>query len=520
MKKELILYCLFSFFIILSFLNKEHYFPWTTFDSEIYIFYAIICTFIIFFLKSSKKIKISNFSFFLIFLLFVSLFQYYCYDFKQNYISFNLYFFLLVFSSLIINNILIENDNIIKFLLFSVFVSSVLTSLITVIQFFNWGYLSGYIAENHSNRYSGNLGQPNHMGTLILMGFYASLYVYKKYQCSVVLFLLPLIVFAMVLTQSRTIWVFFIISILVLVLKWNFFNKNIRNIIILLPIFYVLINQLLKLFTNSGVDAGQRIQVDSARVKLWYDFFRILPDFNIFGGGFENIGRDHFLYGLSFNHNIISYHNIVMDMYAIYGLFGLIFCGYIFIKLINILFRIQDESHVIIYMIVVAILNHAMFEFPLYYAYFLLPLIVILNYFDTLYKNGSYFDIKLNKNFLSFIFLVFIAFLVKYIQFVEENWRYYRSVTLGYCVENNKKYILFDAFENLGFINCKENINIKNLELFEKGFLNTPSRANIQKLIYVYHTLELVEKRDHLLIHLNKRYRLSLTINDIEKIKY
>ena len=38
--------------------------------------------------------------------------------------------------------------------------------------------------------------------------------------------------------------------------------------------------------------------------------------------------------------------------------------------------------------------------------------------------------------------------------------------------------------ENLGFINCKENINIKNLELFEKGFLNTPSRANIQKLIY------------------------------------
>ena len=209
-----------------------------------------------------------------------------------------------------------------------------------------------------------------------------------------------------------------------------------------------------------------------------------------------------------------------MDMYAIYGLFGLMFCGYIFIKLINILFRIQDESHVIIYMIVVAILNHAMFEFPLYYAYFLLPLIVILNYFDTLYKNGSYFDIKLNKNFLSFIFLVFIAFLVKYIQFVEENWRYYRSVTLGYCVENNKKYILFDAFENLGFINCKENINIKNLELFEKGFLNTPSRANIQKLIYVYHTLELVEKRDHLLIHLNKRYRLSLTINDIEKIKY
>ena len=520
MKKELILYYLFSFFILLSFLNKEHYFPWTTFDSEVYIFYAVIWIFIIFLLKPKKEIKISNLNLFFVFLLFVSLFQYFFYNFIQNYFSFNIYIFSLVIVSIVINNILIEDDQIVIFLILSIFASSFITSVISIIQFYDLSFFLGYIAENSSSRYSGHLGQPNHMGTLMLMGFYASLYIYKKYQYSVVLFLLPPIVFAMVLTQSRTIWVFFIISILVLVLKWNFFNKNIRNIIILLPIFYVLINQLLKLFTNSGVDAGQRIQVDSARVKLWYDFFRILPDFNIFGGGFENIGRDHFLYGLSFNHNIISYHNIVMDMYAIYGLFGLMFCGYIFIKLINILFRIQDESHVIIYMIVVAILNHAMFEFPLYYAYFLLPLIVILNYFDTLYKNGSYFDIKLNKNFLSFIFLVFIAFLVKYIQFVEENWRYYRSVTLGYCVENNKKYILFDAFENLGFINCKENINIKNLELFEKGFLNTPSRANIQKLIYVYHTLELVEKRDHLLIHLNKRYRLSLTINDIEKIKY
>ncbi|NNH34828.1 hypothetical protein HLH12_04460 [Acinetobacter sp. NIPH 2377] len=427
---------------------------------------------------------------------------------------------MLVIVSILINNILIEDDQIVVFLILSIFASSFITSVISIIQFYNLGFFLGYIAGNHSSRYSGHLGQPNHMGTLMLMGFYASLYVYKKYQCSVVLFLLPLIVFAMVLTQSRTIWMFFIISIVVLVLKWNFFNKNIRNIIVLLPFFYALINQLLKLFTNSGVDAGQRIQVDAARVKLWYDFFRILPDFNILGGGFENIGRDHFLYGISFNHSIISYHNIVMDMYAIYGLLGLVFCGYVFIKLINILFRIQDESHIIIYMIVVAILNHAMFEFPLYYAYFLLPLIVILNYFDTLYTNGSYFDIKLNKNFLSFIFFVFIAFLVKYIQFVEENWQYYRSVTLGYCVENNKKYILFDAFENLGFINCKENINIKNLELFEKGFLIKPNRSNIKRLIYVYHVLGLVEKRDRLLAHFNKKFKLSLTIEDIEKIKY
>ena len=96
----------------------------------------------------------------------------------------------------------------------------------------------------------------------------------------------------------------------------------------------------------------------------------------------------------------------------------------------------------------------------------------------------------------------------------------YRSASLGYCVKNKSSNIIFDNFENLGFINCKENINIKNLEFFEKGFLNTPTLANIKKLIYVYHALGLFEKRDQLLIHLNKRYRLSLTVNDIAAMKY
>ena len=87
-------------------------------------------------------------------------------------------------------------------------------------------------------------------------------------------------------------------------------------------------------------------------------------------------------------------------------------------------------------------------------------------------------------------------------------------------MKNSSKTIIFDDFENLGFINCKENINMKNLELFEKGFLNTPHRVNIKKLVYVYHTLGLFIKRDQLLIHLNKRYRLSLTVNDIAAMKY
>lgn len=517
MKKNLLLYSFFLFFIILSFLNNEHYLPWTTFDSEIYIFYAILFVFIIFFGGSSQKIKISTLSFLLFFLLLISLFHYSYYEFKQDYFSFNLYLILVLILSVISRS---EDDKLINFLIFSIFISSVLTSIISLIQFLDPQYISIFIRENKSSRYSGNLGQPNHMGTLMLMGFYSCLYIYDKYKFNIIFTSMPLLIFGMVLTQSRTVWVALFISLVFLVLKWKYINKEIKISILSLPIIYVSINKLLKIFTASGVDASQRVQVDAARINLWHDFLITIPEFNIFGIGFKNIEYYNFIYGVNFNHHVGSYHNIIMDMSAIFGIPGLTFCFYFLIKVLNIFLNLEKTSDIMIYMMLIVIVNHAMFEFPLYYGYFILPLIAIFNDLDQKYTIHSFSRIKLNKNILSLCFLCFFGVAIKYVKLYEENRSSYRSAFLGYCVKNKSSNIIFDDFENLGFINCKENINIKNLEFFEKGFLNTPTLANIKKLIYVYHTLGLFEKRDQLLIHLNKRYRLSLTVNDIAAMKY
>ncbi|QPF34775.1 O-antigen ligase C-terminal domain-containing protein [Acinetobacter johnsonii] len=517
MKKELFLYSLFSLFFIFSFLNNEYYLPWTTFDSEVYIFYSIVFASIVFFLRPFKKVKISNLSILLFLLLFISLFHYNYYEFKQNYFSFNLYLILILILSVISVS---EDDKLIIFLIFSILISSALTSIIALIQFLDPQYISIFIRENNSSRYSGNLGQPNHMGTLMLMGFYSCLYIYDKYKFNIILILIPLLIFGMVLTQSRTVWVAIFISLVFLVLKWKYIKKEIKISILSLPIVYISINQLLKIFTASGVNASQRVQIDAARINLWQDFLITIPEFNIFGIGFKNIEYYHFIHGEKFSYHISSYHNIIMDMYAIFGVLGLIFCFYFLIKIANILLKLEETSDFIIYMVLVVIINHAMFEFPLYYGYFVLPLIVIFNDLNQKYAIHSFDRIKLSKNILSICFLFFLGLSIKYIKLYEENRISYRSASLGYCVKNSSKTIIFDDFENLGFINCKENINMKNLELFEKGFLNTPHRVNIKKLVYVYHTLGLFIKRDQLLIHLNKRYRLSLTVNDIAAMKY
>ncbi|WP_180036914.1 MULTISPECIES: PglL family O-oligosaccharyltransferase [unclassified Acinetobacter] len=517
MKKEFFLYFLFSLFIVLSFLNNEHYFPWTTFDSEVYVFCAIFFAFIIFFFRLPKKIKISDLSFLLFFLLLISLFHYNYYEFKQNYFAFNIYLILTLIFSIISTD---KNRELIDFLIFSIFISSILTVIIAVIQFFNLEYISTLIRENDSSRYAGNLGQPNHMGTLMLMGFYSCLYIYNKYKFYLILIFIPLIVFGMVVTQSRTIWIAIFVSLIVLILKWKYINKEIRFSILSLPVVYILINQFLKISTTSGIDVGQREPVDSARISLLYDFLRVIPEINIFGIGFKNIEYYHFIYGEDFNRRIISYHNIIMDMSAIFGIPGLIFCFYILFSLIIIFMGLKEESNILIYMIIIVVVNHSMLEFPLYYAYFILPFLVIFNYLDKGFCFNFLNRIKIDKNILSIFFLIFFSLVVKYVQIYEESRNYYRSAFLGYCVKNSSKTIIFDDFENLGFINCRENINMTNLELFEKGFLNTPHTANIKKLIYVYHSLGLFEKRDQLLIYLNKRYKLSLKINDIVTMKY
>lgn len=515
MKKILLLIAFIFYFLAL--INRHQFLPWTTFDSEVYVFYAILFFFIMFFLRSPKIIKISTLSFLLLFLLLISLFHYSYYEFKQDYFSFNLYLILILILSVISVS---EDDTLINFLIFSIFISSILTSLIAVFQFLNLEYISIYIKENNSSRYAGNLGQPNHMGTLMLMGFYSCLYIYDKYKFNIIFISIPLLIVGMVLTQSRTVWVAVFISLVFLVLKWKYINKEMKISILSLPIIYVSINKLLKIFTTSGIDASQRVQIDAARINLWHDFLITIPEFNIFGIGFKNIEYYHFINGEKFSYNISSYHNIIMDMYAIFGVLGLIFCFYFLIKIANILLRLEETLDFIIYMMLVVIINHAMFEFPLYYGYFLLPLIVIFNDLNKKYSIYSFDKIKINKNILSICFLFFLGVSIKYIKLYEENRMSYRSASLGYCVKNKSSNIIFDNFENLGFINCKENINIKNLEFFEKGFLNTPTLANIKKLIYVYHALGLFEKRDQLLIHLNKRYRLSLTVNDIAAMKY
>ncbi len=80
-----------TLFLILAFLNPEHFYPWTTYDAEKYIFYVSSLIFLYFIYCNNDAVNIDTNILILILLFFCSIFLYNLYNFKQYFYIFNLY---------------------------------------------------------------------------------------------------------------------------------------------------------------------------------------------------------------------------------------------------------------------------------------------------------------------------------------------------------------------------------------------------------------------------------------------
>lgn len=83
-----------------------------------------------------------------------------------------------------------------------------------------------------------------------------------------------------------------------------------------------------------------------------------------------------------------SAHNIVLDMVLWCGIpLGLALCALLGWGLLRRLVRVADASQAVLMLFVLLLANHAMLEYPLHYAYFLLPLACVLGCLDA--KQGA-----------------------------------------------------------------------------------------------------------------------------------
>lgn len=237
-----------------------------------------------------------------------------------------------------------------------------------------------------------NMGQPNQLGTLLIWGLLALLWAYlRRYVGSSVSIGASLfILFGIALTASRTAW----LGVIVLVIGgwyWRrlFHARWLPMVLTGLASAYFLVvwnlqaisKALFLSTTDSDLDSLVRLSSD-LRLQAWSLFVDAIGHRPWLGYGWNQVtlaqatvAPDH----PSLNAVFYQSHNLFLDLVIWCGLpLGLALTAWLlwwFYRRFRLVRRWEDAV-LMLFLLVVA--NHAMLEYPLHYAYVLLPVGLII----------------------------------------------------------------------------------------------------------------------------------------------
>lgn len=242
------------------------------------------------------------------------------------------------------------------------------------------------LAVASGQRLSANMAQPNQLTSLLMLGVLGCSWGYCRawLKAPFAVVLVCFILFGVALIGSRTAW----LNISLLLIGVFFYQHTFpqRRYVwgaLGLGVFYVacvlsvpIINETLSI-PNSGANFEYRTLDDPVRLAAWKMFFEASLRQPIFGYGWGQIFSANFL--IVGDHSAInglfsSSHNILLDLILWSGYpVGIILIGVVVWWVFRVLRKLNtyEQLHSIAILMVLGV--HAMLEYPLHYAYFLLP---------------------------------------------------------------------------------------------------------------------------------------------------
>lgn len=386
MSKILIL--LIVIFVGFAWLTPNHIFPWVTSHSEFSIFLALLFLFI-YTVKNNKVIYLykKNCIFFIIGS--VPLVQYF-FDkifFLGDACIAILYIFGFIIALTIGNNLGKEEltrEN--SFSIFSYVVLGVvlISILLQLYQLFSLNINTIYMAEMPPNgRPFANFGQPNTLATFLIFGIFSVLYLYERYKIGVFVCVLviSIILFGIVLTQSRTPWVFAIFFLIWWFWKAKKSNLRIKTngiflgyaIYIFLLYFMPFISDYL-LLSFSTVE--QRATTGFQRLDMWQQMLIAIKNEPWLGYGWQQVSvaqveNTQFYPNTGWTEHS---HNIILDLLIWNGIpLGFLIIFLIAWWLSQFIDLAHNAENFLFLSLTGALLVHGMLEYPLEYAFLLLP---------------------------------------------------------------------------------------------------------------------------------------------------
>lgn len=228
-----------------------------------------------------------------------------------------------------------------------------------------------------------NLAQPNQLATLLSMGLAAVLFFYEKHALHRISssLLALLLLFGIALTQSRTPWLMAIFFVVLWLWKLNAAARRLPRSwavawVLIFISFIVMLPYLAEFLLLSDVTPATERAKASSRWPMYTQFVHAILDGPLWGYGWQQgsaaqLAVTPFYAKLEYTEYT---HNILLDLLVWNGpILGSIIIIAVAYYLLRLAFLARSTENIFVVMAVGFFLLHSMLEYPHAYAYFLLP---------------------------------------------------------------------------------------------------------------------------------------------------
>ena len=237
------------------------------------------------------------------------------------------------------------------------------------------------VQTNAGDRAMGNLGQPNQLATLLLVGMASLAWAFETKRMGGVGLVAGVLFMSvgLVLTQSRAGMLSAVVVALFLLWKNNVTRARIAPRYIVVWFlgygaavqFLPFLHELLLMADARSMNVG----VDSARVIIWKQVLSGIVQAPWFGYGWNQTPTAHAVGSLAVPSSMTytNAHNVVLDLVAWNGLpIGLLLTGACAYWLVSRMQRANQSGSIYAIACLLPIAVHSMVEYPFAYSYFLL----------------------------------------------------------------------------------------------------------------------------------------------------
>lgn len=300
-------------------------------------------------------------------------------------------------------------EKIFYYIAISLSLGVILQSLIALIQYLNlFKYFFGIIFYDgmHPNTsIFGHFGQRNHYCHYLSLGVFSLIYIYQKRKINSLVFasLILWLIFSMTIAGSRSVFIYFTLASIFsfsfyLITKQEDYFKIARIILlvtIVLVAFEYVFPHLQAIFRSNGyVQVGLERVINNnngaghtgRRLIEWKKAWIAFKSHPLSGIGLNEYAKEgvelHTLFKnspLNSDGLFTNCHNLILQLLAETGITGALIVIIGIVSAIYKLCKLKNLESLILVCLISTTLSHSMVEYPLWYLYFLGPLIMFLS---------------------------------------------------------------------------------------------------------------------------------------------